>query len=217
MLLKGFKPIIFTRVSRILIARPLFNQRMQCKTNSWYCCLCYPSDSLNSTFNVWCFLLLSSIWPLVSVIACMIRCKALVPHDIIRAEMRAASIIIEALFRLVTCIKQLWGSLKEVTEGWHLHHQNNLRNKHGTNINALPLFEYSLDSPHLNMTKVEKNRVIQTNIINFKNKITWISPKISLGRKMAHYRGHFLHTSEDGFIIRPSMWIYIYSMRCTLW
>ena len=108
MLLKGFKPIIFTRVSRILIARPLFNQRMQCKTNSWYCCLCYPSDSLNSTFNVWCFLLLSSIWPLVSVIACMIRCKALVPHDIIWAAMGATLIITEALFWSMTVTQQLW-------------------------------------------------------------------------------------------------------------
>ena len=70
-------------------------------------------------------------------------------------------------------------------------------------INALPPFQYSLDGPHLNMTKVEKNRVIRTDIINLENKITWISPKIPLGTKMAHYKTHFLHTSEDGFIIRP--------------
>ena len=37
---------------------------------------------------------------------------------------------------------------------------------HGMNINALPPFQYSLDCPHLNMTKVEKNRVIQTDIHN---------------------------------------------------
>ena len=61
-------------------------------------------------------------------------------------------------------------------------------------INALPPFQYSLDSPHLNMTKVEKNRVIWTDIIN---------SKISLGMKMVHYKTHFLHTSEDGFIIKP--------------
>ena len=53
------------------------------------------------------------------------------------------------------------------------------------------------------MTKVEKNRVIQTDIINLENKITWISPEIPLGTKMAHYKTHFLHTSEDGFVIRP--------------
>ena len=38
---------------------------------------------------------------------------------------------------------------------------------------------------------------------NLENKITWINPKISLGTKMAHYKSHFLHTSENGFIIRP--------------
>ena len=27
---------------------------------------------------------------------------------------------------------------------------------------------------------------------------------ISLGRKLSHYKTHFLHTSEDGFIIKPS-------------
>ena len=42
------------------------------------------------------------------------------------------------------------------------------------------------------MTKVEKNRVIRSDIINLENKITWISPKIPLGTKMAHYKTHFL-------------------------
>ena len=53
------------------------------------------------------------------------------------------------------------------------------------------------------MTKVAKNRLIQSDIINLENKITWISPKIQLGTKMARYKTHFLHTSEDGFVIRP--------------
>ena len=42
------------------------------------------------------------------MIARMIRSKASVPHDIIRAEMGAAPIITEALFRSVTCIQRLW-------------------------------------------------------------------------------------------------------------
>ena len=36
--------------------------------------------------------------PLVSMIACMIRSKTLMPHDIIWAEIGAAPIITEALF-----------------------------------------------------------------------------------------------------------------------
>ena len=34
---------------------------------------------------------------------------------------------------------------------------NNGFESHGISINALPMFQYSLDCPHLNMTKVEKN------------------------------------------------------------
>ena len=37
----------------------------------------------------------------------------------------------------------------------------------------------------LNMMNVEKNRVIRIDIISLENKITWISPKISLGTKIA--------------------------------
>ena len=48
-------------------------------------------------------------------------------------------------------------------------------------------------TPHLNITKVEKNRVIWTDIINLEIKITWISTKISLGMKMAPYTTQFLH------------------------
>ena len=54
------------------------------------------------------------------------------------------------------------------------------------------------------MTKVETNIVIQIDIINVENKVTWINPKILLVNKMAHYKTHFLFTLEDGFIIRPS-------------
>ena len=43
---------------------------------------------------------------------------------------------------------------------------------HGMSINALSPFQYSLDCPHLNMTEVEKTRVIQTDIINLENKAT---------------------------------------------
>ena len=45
-------------------------------------------------------------------------------------------------------------------------------------------FRYSLGCPHLNMTKVEKDRVIQANVINLENKLVWINLR-SLGKKMA--------------------------------
>ena len=65
---------------------------------------------------------------------------------------------------------------------------------------------------------MEKNRVIRTDIINLEHKITWISPKIPLDMKMAHYKTHFLHISEDGFIIKPPyMDIYLsYALRSVI-
>ena len=49
---------------------------------------------------------------------------------------------------------------------------------HGISINALPQFQYSMDC--VNMTRVEKNRVIWTDIINLGNKIIWNSPTTHL-------------------------------------
>ena len=71
-----------------------------------------------------------------------------------------------------------------------------LKCNNGMSINALPLFQYSLDSPYLNMTKVEKNRVTRTYIINLEIIKHGSAPKY-------HYKTHFLYTSEDGFIIKP--------------
>ena len=51
------------------------------------------------------------------------------------------------------------------------------------------------------MTKVEKNRVIRTDIINLDKIITWISPT-ALGKKMPAIR--HCYTSKDAFFIRPS-------------
>ena len=36
---------------------------------------------------------------------------------------------------------------------------------HGININVLPPLQYSLDCPHLNMNKMEKDRMIRAGII----------------------------------------------------
>ena len=69
----------------------------------------------------------------------------------------------------------------------------------GMSINALPPFQYSLDCPHPIWPKWKRIEWSELIFINLENKITWISPKISLGTKMAH----FLHTLEDGFIIGP--------------
>ena len=69
---------------------------------------------------------------------------------------------------------------------------------HGIRINAPPLFRYNLDFPHLSITKVGQDTM------NLDNRRKWINPKTSLGRNVAHYEAHILHTSEDGLIITPS-------------
>ena len=47
------------------------------------------------------------------MIGCMIRSKASVHHDMIRAEMRAAPIPTKALFQSVTIVQQIWDLLKK--------------------------------------------------------------------------------------------------------
>ena len=52
---------------------------------------------------------------------------------------------------------------------------------------------HRLDFLHLEMTMMEKNRIIQTDAIKLDNKRKWNNAIMSLGRKMAHYRAFFLH------------------------
>ena len=114
--------------------------------------------------------------PLVSMIARMIRRKALVPHYIIWAEIGAAPILIEALFPSVAYIQRLWELPKgrysrlalmpsrQLAEHDDIHcwyaEMHQWFESHGISISALPPCKYSLDCLHLNKTKADKNRVI---------------------------------------------------------
>ena len=81
------------------------------------------------------------------------------------------------ILSLVTCIQRLSKLPKEGTQGWHLCHQNNLLNMDIIIVGKLKChnhsswwhkhkcttpFQYSLYCPHLNVTRVEKKRVVQT-------------------------------------------------------
>ena len=141
------------------------------------------------------------------------------PHDIIQADGSSPS-----NHRGIIPISDLYPT----TLGVHQEHLLNMGpihcwyakmqqwfESHGISINALPLSQYCLDYPLLNMAKMEKKRVILTNIINLENKITWINPKISLGTKMAHIKTLFTHIGgwiSSGHLIST----YIYSMRCVV-
>ena len=83
---------------------------------------------------------------------------------------------------------------------------------HDVSIKTLSPFQYSLHYPHLNMTKLEKNRMIQADIINLENIRAWISPTTFVGMKIAYHKALYSHSSEDEFIISLT-WIHIYLMR----
>ena len=67
-----------------------------------------------------------------------------------------------------------------------------------------------------NMIKEEKNIVIRTDIVKLENKITWVIPTTSIGKKMTHYETLFTHRRMETlscFLI----WTYIYPLCCAVW
>ncbi|MCO5560653.1 hypothetical protein L7F22_014270 [Adiantum nelumboides] len=155
--------------------------------------------------------------PLISMISRMIRAKASVPHAIIRAEVAAPPIEMEALTKSVSFIRGIWNTdrcrytrsalessrqlaLKGDTSCWYA--KTNLWfQRHGFSMDRLPPFQYSLEAPSLPITKAERNRVIRQDLIQLDTKRTWVEPIQELGTKMAFYRGNFLQVSKDGFAL----------------
>ena len=89
-------------------------------------------------------------------------------------EIGAAPIIIETFFQSVTCIQRFWelsrGRYSRLTlmsskqlaehEDNHWYAETQMLQIAWHSINALPPFQYILDCPHLDITKVKRNRVI---------------------------------------------------------
>ena len=172
--------------------------------------------------------------PLVTMISKMIRAKASVPHEIIRAEMAAPPVVIEALTRSITFLHNTWtlphnryaklalqSSHKLALEGdetcWYAQMTRWIES-HGLNIDQLPPFQYSLDAPSLELTKQEINKLIRQDLVQNDTRRTWIDPVQGLGTKRAFYKENFLHLTEDGFIIRPEyMDVHLsFSTRCAI-
>lgn len=158
--------------------------------------------------------------PLVSMISRMIRAKASVPHDIIRAELVAPPIVVEALTRSVSFMHSLWdlprhryarlaleSSRQLALQGdiacWYAE-MTSWFQPHGVSMDRLPPFQYSLDAPSLTLTRAEITRLIRQDLIQLDTRRTWIQPMQELGTKMAFYREHLLQLTEDGFVTRPS-------------
>ena len=70
--------------------------------------------------------------------------------------------------------------------------------------NALPLFQYSLDCPPLNMTKLKKNRGSEPILPNWITEEYGSAPQYLSIERWTTKKALVLHTLEDEFIIRPS-------------
>lgn len=154
------------------------------------------------------------------MISRLIRAKASVPHEIIRAEMAAPPMEIEALTRSVSFIHSLWDTSRDRYTRLALESSRQLAlhgeiscwyaqmtswfQRHGFSMDRLPPFQYSLDAPSLSLKRVEIYRLIRQDLIQLDTRRTWIEPSQELGTKSAFYREHLLQLTADGFIIRSS-------------
>ena len=127
--------------------------------------------------------------------------------------------VVEALTRLVMYVHDLWklpfqrytrlafeSSCQLALEGdprcWYAQMASWFQ-LHGFSMDRLPPFQYSLDAPSHALIRLEISRIIRQDLTLLDIQRTWLSPSKELGTKMALYREHFLHTFEEGFIIRP--------------
>ncbi|KAH6558407.1 hypothetical protein KP509_1Z065800 [Ceratopteris richardii] len=157
--------------------------------------------------------------PQITMISRLLRSKPSVPHDIIRAELGTPPMLVEALFQLVTFILRVrelptsrltrlaFESSRHLAETghegvWYAQTYRWLAD-HGMGITDLPPFQYDLSSPHITLSRSERNRIIRQDLLQIHVRETWIAPREPLPTKRQHYREHFLTVTADGFIQRP--------------
>lgn len=106
--------------------------------------------------------------PLVSMISRMIRAKASIPHEIIRAELAAPPLVVEALTRSVSFMHRTWALPRDRYAHLALESSRQLASQgdrscwyaqmtswfelHGFSMDKLPPFQYSLDAPSISFT-----------------------------------------------------------------
>ncbi|MCO5556897.1 hypothetical protein L7F22_010451 [Adiantum nelumboides] len=141
--------------------------------------------------------LAASTWTLVErpqilMISRLIRSKPSVPHDIIRAELAAPPMLIEALFQTVCMLHKLQSmdrdrfayrafsasqdmalagdrsSCYAQTRDWF--------SSQGLDIDRLPQLQYDTRAPTYSLTRSERNRVIRQEIWHTYIQRTWVDP-----------------------------------------
>ncbi|KAH7307766.1 hypothetical protein KP509_22G076800 [Ceratopteris richardii] len=168
--------------------------------------------------------LATSVWialerPEILMIARLIRSKPSVPHDIIRTELAAPPMLVEALFQTVCLLHRLRTmdtesiayrafqasrdmALAGDTSSWYAQARDWLAH-HGFDIDRLPPLQYDLHAPTYSLSHQERNRFIRQEIMHTYIQRTWVSPRDTLPPKMLYYCEHFLHISDEGFIEIP--------------
>ncbi|MCO5589434.1 hypothetical protein L7F22_043401 [Adiantum nelumboides] len=168
--------------------------------------------------------LVDSVWtqierPQIIMISRIIRSKPSVPHDIIRAELAAPPMLVEALFQTVCLLHRFrdmdpdrishraFIASREMartgdTSSWYAQTGDWLA-QHGFDIDRLPPLQYDTQAPTYSLSRSERNRVIRQEIWHTYIQRTWRRPTDTLPPKMLYYYEHFLRFSEQGFIEIP--------------
>ena len=119
--------------------------------------------------------------PLVSMISRMIKAKTSVPHEILRAQLAASPLVVEALTRSVSFIDSTWDLPRDRYARLALESSRQLATRgdtscwyaqmiawfqlHGFDMDRLPPVQYSLDVPSLSLTRTEITRLIRQDLI----------------------------------------------------
>ncbi|KAH6554789.1 hypothetical protein KP509_1Z306500 [Ceratopteris richardii] len=153
------------------------------------------------------------------MIARLIRSKPSLPHDIIREDLTAPPMLVQALFDTVCLLHRLRSmdteriayrafqashdmALAGDTSSWYAQTRDSLAH-HGFDIDRLPPLQYDLHAPTYSLSHQERNRVIRQEILHTYIHRTWVSPRDTLPQKMLYYREHFVHIFDEGFIEAP--------------
>ena len=155
--------------------------------------------------------------PQICMISRLLRSKRTVPHDIVRAELAAPPMVVEALFQTVCFIQRMrelpadrltrmaFDAAIQISESgydrsWYTQVSTWFR-AHDLDMERLPPFQYDPDSPFFHLSRTERNMVLRQDLRQLYTRQTWITS--TLEGKMLDYRDQFLTMSDDGFIQRP--------------
>ncbi|MCO5590551.1 hypothetical protein L7F22_044522 [Adiantum nelumboides] len=147
------------------------------------------------------------------MISRMIRSKSSVPHDIIRAELAAPPMLVEALFQTVCLLHRFRDmdpdrishrafiasrdmALAGDTSSWYAQTGDCLA-QHGLDIDRLPPLQYDTQAPTYSLSRSERNRVIRQEIWHTYIQRTWRRPTDTLPPKMLWIQDTWTPSERD--------------------